>query len=468
MLPTIAIALLCCAPFQDAPAAETSAAASSEPPPPVPVLRGEMGIRMKRSGRVESTQSEPVAWDPEAFRGEVVVSQVLKRIGAVTEGDVVLILESTDGELDRQIEDAQRGADFAQQRQDLQAREQAMQAERMAKNLERTQHALEIALRSLARWEEYGKAKSFEMSQLSTQGAVDGLADQAEELSQLEKLYEGATLDGQTRDIVLERARRSLKRSDRYTHYNIADGDYFRAVEFAEQDRKVRESAVDAEVDARHASEGQAIAVARAAMAAVDAAEQTENSQRQLAKLLADREGLQIRALQSGLMGPISLEEHDKVVAGAPLASIVNPRALQVKIALPADMTRVAGAGTPVAVHFGDLPACDCAGTITQVSPFGRAEGEGTVFDAIVTLNAGAQPPPPGLSSSVEIKGELRDVLQVNKKALSKNADGDQVVRVQRGETTVEVAVVTGLSQGEMIEIVSGLAPGDLVHAGGQ
>ncbi len=427
-----------------------------------------MGIRIKRPGRVESTQSEQLAWEPEAFRGEVVVSQVMKRLGPVAEGDVILVLEATDGELDRQIDDAQRAAEFARQRQDLQAREQAMQAERMARNLERTQHALELAARSLARWEEYGKAKSLEMSQLNTQGAVDGLADQVEELSQLEKLYEGATLDGQTRDIVLERARRSLKRSERYTHYNISDGDYFRAVEFAEQDRKVRESAAEAELDARHAVEGQVIAVSRASMAAADASEQTENAQRQLDKLLKDRAGLQLRAEAAGLMGPISQQPQDKVGAGAPLATIVNPNALQVKISIPAEMTRIAKVGSPVAVHFGDLPALGCGGAISQISPFGRAEGDGTVFDAIVTLNPGAQPPPVGLASSVEIKGTLNDVLQINKKALSKNADGEQVVRVQRGESTVEVPVITGISQGEMIEIVSGLAPGDLVHSGGQ
>lgn len=423
---------------------------------------------MKRSGRVESAQTESVMWEPEVFRGEVVVAQIVKSVGPVTEGETILLLEATDGELERQLEDAERGLDHARQRQDLQAREQAMQAERAATHILRTQHNLELSQRGLARWVEYGNAKTLEFSQLGTQGAVDNLADQAEELSQLEKLYEGATLDGQTRDIVLERARRSLTRSVRYTHYNIADGDYYRAVEHQEQDRRVREAAQDAEVDARHAGENLEIATARAGMASIEAAEQVENAERQFAKLRADRDSLTVKAPQSGIMGPIGQQPQDKVGPNAPLAEVVNPTALQVKISLPADMTRVISVGAPVSLHFADLPDRDCAGTITQISPIGRAEGEGTVFDAVVTLAPGPQPPPVGLAASVEARGTLQSALQVPKKALQKNDDGDQVVRVQRGEVTVEVAVVTGLSQGDMVEIISGLAPGELVFMGEQ
>lgn len=473
MIPTIASTLMCFALQQGvSQGGESSGSAESAPAPPEQVdtataLRGPMGIRMNRSGRVESAKSEKLDWAPEGFRGEVQVERVDKVSGTVSAGEVILVLTPVDGELQRQLEDAQRNLDFARQRAALAERERAMHAERSAQNVERTARALENAARALARWDEYARGKTLEMSELNTQAQVDRLADEREELTQLEKLYEGATLDGQTRDIVLERARRSLKRSERYTHYGLIDGDYYRAVEFLEQDKNVREAARNAEVDARHALESQAIGEARAVMGAAEAAEQIDGAERHLAKLSTDRDALQVKAPIAGIMSVVSEQAGDRRGANAQFATVFDPNMLQIPLTIPAEATRFAAVGTPVTIHFPDLPDRNCSGRIAILDPVGRPEGDGTVFSAVVALTPGSQPPPIGLAAKVLLEGTLNDVLQVPAKALRKNADGDDALRVKRGEVTVEVPVILGVRQGGMVEVVSGIAAGEQVIVGG-
>ncbi|MDA1007549.1 MAG: HlyD family efflux transporter periplasmic adaptor subunit [Planctomycetota bacterium] len=441
---------------------DVEAAAIQVAAPPVPALTGELMIRLQRQGRVESSKHEALVWKPEAYNGRVKVKEVVVTGGTVKEGDLILRLVAED--MDWQMSDAARRLANAVTAQEVQATELSMGAERSAQQVERTSREAFLSARRLARWDLFDAAKSLEMKTLSSQGSQDRLADENEELSQLEKLYEGAVLDGQTRDIVLNRARRALVRSTRYTFYSVEDASYYQQTGHADQQRAMNDQARYSALDATHALTGQTIGVIRAQMAEAESKANVAAATRASAKFLHDVAALEIRAPFSGVISMVSIEAGDDVSAGMVFTQLVDPTALQVKLSLPAEATRIAGVGSKIALTYAGLPACNGSGTIVAIGAIGVPDGDGTLFPAIVCLDPSTRLPPVGMGATIEIVGTLQDVLKVSAKAVQTNPKGESFVRVQRGELIVEVPVVVGARGVDEVELVSGIAAGELVH----
>ena len=98
-----------------APAATAPAAPPAAPAPKTATVeRGALELIIERPGRVESSRSEEVRLELEAFSGPVTVKDIVRRNGAVKAGDALVMLEGK--EFEKGLEDLRVQAAETQRR----------------------------------------------------------------------------------------------------------------------------------------------------------------------------------------------------------------------------------------------------------------------------------------------------------------------------------------------------------------
>lgn len=120
--------------------------------------------------------------------------------------------------------------------------------------------------------------------------------------------------------------------------------------------------------------------------------------------------------------------------------------------------------GQPAEVSFGSDESAPLAGTVVNINQVGAYNATGSRYKVTVEIpNDGSLLL--GMSATVRIEvARADDVLTVPVSTVTSAADGTSLVLVQRPDGTIEpVTVETGLSDGSVVEIKSGLAEGDLV-----
>ena len=171
-----------------APAATGAAAAPAATAPAAPapkaatVERGALELVIERPGRVESSRSEEVRLELEAFSGPVTVKDIVRRNGAVKAGDALVMLEGK--EFEKGLEDLRVQAAETQRRLVMQKEERAMQVRQSIAALERATLASDLAQQALELYRDYESKKGLEMAELGLKGSLDGLRDNQDELTQ--------------------------------------------------------------------------------------------------------------------------------------------------------------------------------------------------------------------------------------------------------------------------------------------
>jgi membrane fusion protein (multidrug efflux system) len=154
------------------------------------------------------------------------------------------------------------------------------------------------------------------------------------------------------------------------------------------------------------------------------------------------------------------------VAPGDELFELVALDPIEVEFHLPeADSSRVA-TGQTVDVRVAPFPDESFDGQVTVVSP--------TIDPRSRTLRVKAQLPNPdgrlrpGLFARIDLGVALRpDVPMVLEEAILRRAEGAIVFRSVDGNRVERVAVETGAHHAGHVEVVKGLAPGDLVVSRG-
>lgn len=121
--------------------------------------------------------------------------------------------------------------------------------------------------------------------------------------------------------------------------------------------------------------------------------------------------------------------------------------------------------GMPVEIKIGALPEAGVSGRLSRISLKGQDDQNATIFPVEITLtpHAGATLRA-GYSANADIVIERRSDVLIIPERLVRFEDGKAFVDVSLGpERTEEREIETGLSDGISIEVVRGLAEGELV-----
>ena len=226
-------------------AALTAIAAGSmayaAPLPPWTVEATPIELRLDASGRLAAARKLPIRLVPKGYRGGFVVSEVLVDGGPVEAGDVLVRLETA--EIEEALERSRLELEEASLRLDLLGEEQRIAEEAGLTSLERKRLAAERAARALELHRETERERQQRGAVLRLQGNEDSLTNQRQELEQLEAMYAGTSLATETKDIVLERARRSIARAQESLALAKIDHEIYTSVQMADRDRDVEDRA---------------------------------------------------------------------------------------------------------------------------------------------------------------------------------------------------------------------------------
>lgn len=119
--------------------------------------------------------------------------------------------------------------------------------------------------------------------------------------------------------------------------------------------------------------------------------------------------------------------------------------------------------GQTVELRFDAFPGKEATGTLTRLFPAASNDRGATVYQAIIELDPTELKLRPGMGATVNIATvERKDVLRVPLRAV-KDAGSQKILVVRDGNQTRNVVVVTGLSDGNNTEIVSGVDEGTVV-----
>lgn len=421
------------------------------------VKRGSIEVTREATGTFAPASAHEVRVQFEAYVGEAKVLSVVEHGVAVKKGQTILSLRS---DIEWSLQEAQWDLDGARD---------ALAAARNAKKFGDEQAAMAKA--QSARWlaeaqealayfdSTEGKAR-LARADMSLQWSVDSVADQEEELRQLEKMYASEDLTSDTAEIVVMRARRSLERSKKSLEMERESTRRSKEVELPRQRVSMVDSVSQAQLGYDQLVESQKLEAADRDRAVARAELALKRVERQFERVQADAKRMTVEAPADGIvyygafqMGAWgSLDDWRRRLRGgepAPIGevclTIVQPDKLTVRAA-------------PDEAHLLDFKVggkAEIQPTASRATLSGRisAVEMGTV---VVDLDGAAAGLRPGLTCKLKLPGVKRDgVLLVPTAAV---ADG--AVTLAGGEKRT---VVVGDTDGTNTEIVEGLKEGDSV-----
>ncbi len=167
----------------------------------------------------------------------------------------------------------------------------------------------------------------------------------------------------------------------------------------------------------------------------------------------------------SGVVAQRMIKQGNLVSLNAPVYRIVNNQQLEAVMNVPEREMAVIQSGLPVRMLVDAVPGQVFEGRIDRVSPVMDA-GSGTF--RVTSVFDGKQVLRPGMFGRIEIVYDRREnVLTVPRTALLDDESEPSLYVVRDGKS-VRVAVKTGYSNGDIIEVVSGLKAGDIVITAGK
>ncbi len=194
---------------------------------------------------LKPSQSFQVSLELEAYNGPLWLESIAEDSQLVEEGEPIFNLDAPDfriqdDELAFQIEKLDREIENAEQGHELFLQQGQLQWQRAELNFER-------AVAEYEYFEAQGKADTIERHEINLESLRNSIADQKDELAQLEELYETNDLAKESQEIVLERARRRLRQSERTLALEEREFQYALEQELPRKAKELRQSIEEAE-----------------------------------------------------------------------------------------------------------------------------------------------------------------------------------------------------------------------------
>lgn len=452
---------------------QAAAAPATAPagPPTVAVKRGDLSFEVRADGVFQPVDPFEVKPTFKVYGGPLVIASVAGPNSMVRKDQPILSFDRTwvDWALattEQELAVAKSGLAKTEADQKL-----AVQAEQLA--LRQAEDGVRIAEGQKKWHDEVDGPQQLLIADLIVKQAQNSLDDEADELDQLKKMYQGEELTAATADIVVRRAVRSLEHSKIFLKLQqdrrekTKGFDYpitrQRVLDAVEQSRQVLAATKTAQ-DAAAVARGAAL---NAAKIGVEAA--TKKS----AELKEDAAQFQVKAPSDGILvygsqgdggawvggDPKAYKVGEKVPPGQVLMRVYQPGKLRLALTLPEAQAFWVEQGSKARITPAATPQASYEAKTSAVETASKAQ-QGLAFVVNVDLdNADARLIPGMRASAVIDAGKVTDALLL---PLSLAKDGKVQVKAKDG-TVTEKAIKLGKTDGQQVEVKSGLAEGDEV-----
>lgn len=454
----LALLLLC---VQEKPAEETHV-----------VKKGALTPVYELDATYEAAEIHELRLRFESGSVEAPLLRVAAHGAAVKKGDVLLDLDAA--QLLKQVAAAQnelRGARAAYEKSKAD-RELGAKADALA--LQQAELAVRDAEEELKDFDAVEGRHMIVNAELGVKQADDMIADQKEELAQLEKMYKSEELTNATAEIVVRRARRSLERTQTYATLAKETLDSIVKVKHPQMRRRHAHAVENAASALAQLRAAQALSATQREVELAKAEASVRQQEEQLGKLKKDVDALHVVApfdgrvfwgqYQNGQWPPLeqsgqALHLGDKPQPGTVLLTLCGT-ALRARADLPEADYFAVPPGAAVKVTPSALPEKSAAGRIRSKSFSALPRGAGAAFDAHIELDGAPAELLHGMKAKAVVKGpDLAGVIVVPVAAVTKQGDKAHVKMKDGGEREVK----TGPSDGKMIQIREGLTEGESV-----
>lgn len=175
-------------------------------------------------------------------------------------------------------------------------------------------------------------------------------------------------------------------------------------------------------------------------------------------KALADTS---VRAPFDGLVAERLVSIGDFVTPGTKVAVVVRVDPLRVELTVPEQFVSVVGVGRPVSLQVDAYPDRTFTGQVRYVSPALSASSRALIVEAVVPNATGELKP--GFFATAQIEQEGRAPARLVPTTAVVTSSGTARVFVVNGDRAEERLVTTGQVVGDLVELTTGVAAGDLV-----
>jgi multidrug resistance efflux pump len=438
-------------------------------PPPVElhtVQKGGLTPLFELEGSYESIETAECKIRMEAYQGELLIVTVAAQGETIRKGDPILTLERAP--IEKQVAVAENDLRGVRAALEKAQADLALGTRSDALALAQSRDGLKDAETNLKLFDEVHGKRMLQQADLSVQHSEEHIADQKEELDQLEKMYKSEELTNATSEIVVRRARRALDRAQVYLEMTRERAKVTKTVNHPQQ-RRTFAHAVEAALGSLDSLlVAQALANVQRETGAVRAKAAVTQQEEQTAKLKRDIGNFTWDApfdghlfhgqFQNGTWTTLKLRPGEKIQPGQTVLTLAGAR------------TRVR-ANLPEADYF-DVVSGQTATVAPVAAPEAKTEGEvgaksivaaTTGFDLRIDLRDSPTDLLPGMKAKVTIKGKaIREILIIPCGAV-KVTGAKGTVTVSKDGKTSSRDVTVGKSDGKMTHIKSGLETGEKV-----
>lgn len=192
---------------------------------------------------------------------------------------------------------------------------------------------------------------------------------------------------------------------------------------------------------------------------------QEADSENRLAELRLSQTS--VEAPQEGVVVTLAVREGDYVSSNTQLLRLEDLRKLEAELFLPEARWAAVRPGQSVRIVPEALPNIEVEGVVERVSP--TIDPENGTFKVTVSINSKRFPEvKPGMFATLHIRTATRErALLVQRQAVLGEEQGRYLYVVEQGRARRR-AVKLGVVQGELVEVLSGVAAGDSVVVVGQ
>lgn len=466
---------------EKADAAKPAAApVPAETPPTHTVQRKPLRITVDLDGVFEAQSAGEIVlkFDEYMPAPALTVVSAAKHGARVKKGDVVLTLDAE--KLDKQIADLRSDLKLAELGLKQAGDSLAVLEKTTPIDLAANERAAQSNEQDRQRYFNVERPFDLKMAEFNLQRAQNYVDYNAEELRQLEKMYEADEITEETEAIVLKRARDQLESARMSLESSRINRDF--TVEFGipRGDEQIKDSSARTQLETQRARLALPEALQRQQIEVEKQRIQTARSAERLKKLESDRERMTLRAPLEGIVyyGKLtrgktsdvqsladSLRPGGQVQMNQVVMTVVQSQGMTIRASVPEGQLYhlrpgLAGAATPSGFPESRLPA-----VLSQWSDVPIAPGS---FDATLKVNLGKTPPAvvPGMACKVKLTAYAKkNALVVPASVVLTDEFDDQryVYLVGKDGKAARRIVTVGQTTDKLLEIVEGLAEGDKV-----
>jgi hypothetical protein len=334
------------------------------------------------------------------------------------------------------------------------------------------------AQEDLRRYVEIDRALSIKQTRQGLKSAEQWLANEEEELKQLEKMYKADDLTEETEEIILKRQRYAVERARLGLEVRRAATDKALNVDLPRRDVSTREAARRQALALEKARATLPMSLTKKRLEIEKAERARKKAAEKLGKLRKDREAMIVRSPVDGVVYygkcvrgnwpglAASLARGTMVKAHSTVLTIVGPRPMFVRAAVPENLLARVGEGLEGKATPTAFPDVRLKARVQTVTTAPVAAGS---FEARLSFEdaPGAARLVPGMNCTVKlVPYTKKDALTVPAAAVfSDEIDEDRkFVYLRKKDGGHEKRFVTvGKKTGKKAEIVEGLGEGDVV-----